>query len=416
MEADEFFKRMQRGRWVDQASYRIYTVHLRRSGDIKKLISLSKQMFSKYGNANVQVCNAILQCYCDEGDLSKAIHYFNEDLVRLTAPNEFSYALMINALCKSGGFDAARSLLLIMDERGYKPTDHNYNPLIIGLCKNSREDEALQLFKEMKEKGIEPSPASCEHLLRVLSDAGMVDAAVMLCEHITDKRLAVKDFTILLFVRCLNKLNKLEEAKILVSAMQHRGCLPKCRRSKRALQAMLSGNIDEVENFFRNPQGREIPNAISYALRIQGCCKKNKMDEAKMLLAEMEEVGCAPNASCYGPIIAGLGRVGRLKESFELFEEMVGRGVDSSTVASNLMKRLCEAEMVEEILELGKHITAKGLTVQRSSIGFLLEGGSKSDRLQELKQLLHELRENNCLVPSAATFPRVLECPSTIED
>jgi leucine-rich PPR motif-containing protein len=168
---------------------------------------------------------------------------------------------------------------------------------------------------------------------------------------------------------------------------------------------MLNGNMEEAEGFFEDPLGRKLPNLVSYTLRIQGCCKKNQVDEANMILLEMEELGCAPNASCYGPIITGLSRLGRLQESFRLFEKMVIRGIHSSVISGNLMKRLCEVKMVNEILKLGKYIIAKKLAIQVSSITFLIENGSaqdgSKDGSKDLSQLLHDLRESDCLVPRA---------------
>lgn len=397
LEADEFFKKMQSHGWVDDVSYRIFTVHLRKHRDINKLMSISEELHSRYSTVNVQVCNAILQQYCDDANVDEAEKYFNEVLSKLTAPDQFSYALMINGHCKLGNFDAARSLLLKMEGSGCKPNTECYNPLIIGLCKGSRDIEALHVFEEMLDKGIEPGSVSCEFLLRSLSGAGAADAAVRLCKHIIDKRFGVKDSTVLLFVRSLDKVTRLEEAKCLVNMMQRRGCLPNSRRFNCALQIMLSGNIDEAEKFFCSSQGLEAPNTISYALKIRGRCKYGELDEAKRLLLEMKENGCAPSASCYSPLIGGLNRAGRLIESFKLFEEMLESGIESSTISSNLMEKLCEAGMVEEILRLGKHIIERGMTIRRSSVSSLVVELIKPDRQEEVTNLLNAMRESKCI-------------------
>lgn len=397
VEADECFKKMTREGWIDDVSYRIYSVHLRKSGDINGLLSLSEEMHSRYGHVNVQICNAILQRYCEDGNLNEAEKYFNEILSKVTAPNDFSYSLMINSHCKSGNLNVAMALLSNMAEKGCRPTDYCYNPVIISLCKASRESEAFHFFEEILDKGIEPSPVSCELLLRSLSDAGTVDEAIKVCKLIIDRRQPVKDLTAFFFVRALYKLNRLAEAKCLISEMRHRCCLPRSRRFNRAVTLMMDGNVDEAEKYFEDVKGLEVPNTVSYTLMIEGRCKKGKVDEARMLLDEMEEKGCAPSVFCYNRVIGGLSKTGRLSEAFKLFEEMLERGLESSVVSSNLMKRLCEKGMVDEILRLGKHIIEKGQTIQISSVASLLNVHKKVDRLEEVTSLVKEMVEKHCI-------------------
>eukprot|EP00250_Pteridium_aquilinum_P008345 c17869_g1_i1 orf=130-2601(+) len=404
IDAAKLFSRMLKGRHVDHISYRLYAASLRRSSEISKLISLSEKLYSKYGNCNVEVCNAILQYYCEQEDLSEAPKYLDETFVKLSVPDGFSYALMVNAFCRSGDFNAATSLLSRMIRRGCNPTDINYSPVIIALCKHLKESEALQLFEEMKAKGIETGPATCQHLLQSLSDVGMVDAAIMLSQHITEKRHAINDSAVLSFVKCLSKLNRHEEAKVLLRAMAHRGCLPKSRSFKFAFASILRGEIDEVEKYFH----KVMPNLISYTAMIQGSCKKGKLDKAKALLSQMKELECAPNLSCYTQLIVGLSKSKeRLMQSFELFEEMLERGVvPSDALPSILMNNFCKAKQQDVIMKLGKLIISKGLTIQRSTANFLLR---KDDEL-ELKKLYFDLKDNNCLAERVATYSaKVLE-------
>ncbi|MCO5587442.1 hypothetical protein L7F22_041391 [Adiantum nelumboides] len=181
-EADTCFMRMLEGGFVDHVGYKIYCSLLRRLGDIDKLVSLAENLSLRFGITNVEVCNAILQYYCEKGDAVEAAKYFNETFVRLSAHDESSYALMINAYCKSGNVDAASSLLSTMIERGCKAINVHYDPVMMGLCEQLRGFEALQLFKEMNVKGIESSSSACDRLLTVLSDAGLVEEIQAACK------------------------------------------------------------------------------------------------------------------------------------------------------------------------------------------------------------------------------------------
>ncbi|MCO5561982.1 hypothetical protein L7F22_015608 [Adiantum nelumboides] len=397
-EADTCFMRMLEGGLVDHVGYKIYCSLLRRLGDIDKLVSLAENLLLKFGITNVEVCNAILQYYCEKGDVVEAAKYFNETFVRLSAHDESSYALMMNAYCKLGNVDAASSLLSTMIERGCKAINVHYDPVMMGLCEQSRGFEALQLFKEMNVKGIESSSSACDRLLAVLSDAGLVEEVVYLCNHIANKKHHVTGLSLVSFMKCMSNSNLLEEANVLLSSMMRSGCFSHSRSFKRCLAYLLEGEIDQVEKYFH----KQMPNLVDYTMQIQTACKNGLLGAAKAILSKMKEIGLAPTYACYNKLILSLSKCkDTTAESLELFEEMLERGlVPTDALPSYLLDSFCRCQQQEVIMSFCRVIIAKQLTIREGSARFLLQQDDES----ELRKLYYELKESSCLVEKAPSY------------
>ncbi|KAI5063587.1 hypothetical protein GOP47_0022134 [Adiantum capillus-veneris] len=397
-DAENLFMRMQAGGLVDGVSYKLYCSLLRRLGNIEKLVSLAENVYSRYGNTDLEVCNAILQYYCEKSDVVEAAKYLNEAFVRLSAPNESSYALMMSAYCKVGDVYAASSLLSTMVERGCTAMTVHYDLVIVGLCEQSRGCEALQLFKEMNVKGVESSSSACERLLTVLSDAGVVDEVVCLCNHIAQKKHHVTGLPLVSFMKCMSNSNRFVEAKVLLNAMMRSGCFPHSKSFKRCLAYLLEGEIAQVEKYFR----KQVPNLVDYTMQIQSACKKGTLGVAKAALSKMKSIGFAPTYACYNKLVHGLSKCkDTAAESLKLFEEMLERGlVPADALPSYLLDSFCQCKQQEVIIRFCRVIIARRLTIREHSASFLLQ----QDDGSELKKLHFQLKESGCLVEKAPSY------------
>ena len=64
------------------------------------------------------------------------------------------------------------------------------------------------------------------------------------------------------------------------------------------------------------------PNVITYTIIMQSFGKAKETQAAFLVLNKMESDGCLPNTSVYNSLIYILARAGRLREAYNLYEEM----------------------------------------------------------------------------------------------
>ncbi|KAL3598309.1 hypothetical protein D5086_006227 [Populus alba] len=64
----------------------------------------------------------------------------------------YTYAVLINALCKENRLNEARDFLEQIKNSSIIPKPFMYNPVIDGFCKAGNVDEGNVILKEMEEK------------------------------------------------------------------------------------------------------------------------------------------------------------------------------------------------------------------------------------------------------------------------
>ncbi|KAL6336189.1 hypothetical protein AAG906_011071 [Vitis piasezkii] len=178
-----------------------------------------------------ELVESYLKCLCEVGKLLDA-RRCTEALCKLGFTIPLSYSLYIRALCRAGRLEEA---LALVDEVGAEQVtldQYIYGSLVHGLLRRGRLKrpwkggfhetdwyssnrkqmrKALETFQKMKEEGCEPTIVTYSALIRGHMDMGnFVDARN----------------TYSMFISCLCKVGKSEEALQLLSEMLDSGIIP----------------------------------------------------------------------------------------------------------------------------------------------------------------------------------------------
>ncbi|XP_058087543.1 pentatricopeptide repeat-containing protein At3g22470, mitochondrial-like [Magnolia sinica] len=132
------------------------------------------------------------------------------------------------------------------------------------------------------------------------------------------------------------------------------------------------------------------PSVVTYAMLINGYCKKQMVDKDMWLFQEMSCKGLKPNVVTYNTLIGGLYRVRRIVAAQELFNEMQAHGqCPNLSTYTILMDGLCKSEHPVEAIKLLNEMQIRGIQPNNDVIGVLINGMCEARELKYAKELFN---------------------------
>ncbi|WOK97580.1 pentatricopeptide repeat-containing protein [Canna indica] len=144
---------MNKGYTADIFAYCAAISALIKKGYLEEANSCVEQMLRNGVGLDRACYNTIIYLQCREGKLDYAFQLVNEMEEKAGfGSDQYTYTILIDALCKMGYIDAANKHLHMMEMRGFHSNLVAYNCLIDGLCKLGEVDLALKIFNDIKSK------------------------------------------------------------------------------------------------------------------------------------------------------------------------------------------------------------------------------------------------------------------------
>ncbi|KAK1313543.1 hypothetical protein QJS10_CPA06g02498 [Acorus calamus] len=359
------------------------------TGDFESAVDLLSRASDYQFRVSAFVYNKILHLLIKKGRVSEAIRFFTECSGTHFTPDACSFNTVIAGLCRTGELDRAFELFNAMGQFGCAPDMFTYNTLVYGLCladqvdrawevlmglvrsgglcspdvrtftrvmsgycKLGRMKEASVVFSEMIGLGIQPSSVTYNVLIDGYGKAGDVQSAVSFYERMKLCGCSpdVVTYTSLIDGYCRNGF--VDESMKLWIEMKERRISPNVYTFAVLINALCKENwLREARELLVELKWRRdiLPRPFIYNPVVDGFCKAGDVDEANMIVAEMEEKGCSPDKFTYTILIIGHCMKGRMLEAINLFHKMVNSGcAPDSITASSLVSCLLKAGMPNE--------------------------------------------------------------------
>ena len=115
-------------------------------------------------------------------------------------PNNITYTILIDAICKEGNLHVAMNLLNEMVVKVIVLEIITYNALINGFCEEGSFNFSFNPFVEMEKKGIMMDEVTYITLIHSLMKSRKEQEENMLSQQITERGLVPRNFTPALFV------------------------------------------------------------------------------------------------------------------------------------------------------------------------------------------------------------------------
>ncbi|KAL3528445.1 hypothetical protein ACH5RR_007767 [Cinchona calisaya] len=138
-------------------------------------------------------------------------------------PDLTAYNYLLTAHCFAGDLTSAAYVLTKMEEEGMGADTRTYDALVLGACRAGRIDGALMILRRMLDDGVSPLYCTHVHVMNAMLRNGYYAQAVEFVMSYAgkDRGLDSENFGIL--ASRLVKLNRLDEAKLVVKEMSIRG-------------------------------------------------------------------------------------------------------------------------------------------------------------------------------------------------
>ncbi|KAJ6747786.1 PENTATRICOPEPTIDE REPEAT-CONTAINING PROTEIN [Salix koriyanagi] len=280
--------------------------------------------------------NAVLDVLVVGNCPSVASNVFYDMLNKGISPNDYTFGLVMKALCMVNEVDNACLLLRDMTKHGCVPNSVIYQTLIDALSKRDRVDEALKLLEEMFLMGCPPDVNTFNTVIygfcrlnRVLEGAKLVDRMIL-------KGFTPNDLTYGYLMHGLCKTGRIDEAQTLLNKVPN----PNVVHFNTFVNGFVrSGRLNEAMTFVYDKMINNgyVPDVHTFSTLVNGLCKKGLFGSAIELVNEMDAKGCKPNLNTYTILINGFCKKGQLEEAGIILREMFAKGLKVLRMALYLM-------------------------------------------------------------------------------
>ncbi|KAJ6362349.1 hypothetical protein OIU78_002705 [Salix suchowensis] len=145
-------------------------------------------------------------------EVNHGLQFWNVMKTRNVSPTAYTYAVLINALCKENRLNEARDFLGQIKNSSIIPKPFMYNPVIDGFCKAGNVDEGNVILKEMEEKRCKPDKVTFTILIIGHCVKGRMFEAINIFNRMLATGCAPDSITVNSLISCLLKAGMPHEA------------------------------------------------------------------------------------------------------------------------------------------------------------------------------------------------------------
>ncbi|KAL3850015.1 hypothetical protein ACJIZ3_011897 [Penstemon smallii] len=200
---------------------------------------------------NVTTFNTLIKGLFLEDRVFEAEKLFKKLLrERLCEPNEITFLIVVNGLCKAGHTLTAFDLVMLLEKGRSKPNVRVYTTLIDSLCKDRMVNDALYLLSNMIKEGTSPDIITYNSMIKGLCDSGRFGEVKDLLKEMVTHKISPDLFTFNTLVDAFCKEGRVEDAEDMLEIMNQRSISP---------------------------------NVVTYNALIDGYCLRGEMDKARKI-------------------------------------------------------------------------------------------------------------------------------------
>ncbi|KAH7528782.1 hypothetical protein FEM48_Zijuj05G0108800 [Ziziphus jujuba var. spinosa] len=184
----------------------------------------------------------------------------------------------------------------------------------------------------------------------------------------------------------------------------------RCQRTVKSFNSLLDAlckcsELQKVREIFMDIENYVYPDACTYNILIKACCTNGSLDDAWVVFDEMRSKGFCPNVVTFGNLIYGLCTDLKLKEAFNLKEDMTRvYGVKPNAfVYTSLIKGLCKIDDLSLAFKLKEEMVNNKIKLDSAVYSTLIGALFKVGRKDEVSGILEEMTVNGC-EPDTVTY------------
>ncbi|PKA58554.1 Pentatricopeptide repeat-containing protein [Apostasia shenzhenica] len=204
---------------ADGIVYSIIVDGFCREGDLEKALDLCATMRNKGFCPQIATYNSVIHCLCCQGCLIDAFRIFDSFERNNVFPTIVTYVTLIDALCREGFLHDAKQLLLRMSRKGIAPTTRIYNSLINGYCCFGFFEEGIGLFTDLERNSLKPDGFTISSIVYGYCLKSDMQGALNFYHKYRDQEISPDFLGFLNLIKGLSTKGRMEEARGIIRDM-----------------------------------------------------------------------------------------------------------------------------------------------------------------------------------------------------
>lgn len=359
------------------------------------------------------VYNKFLNCLVRQNRVDEAVSFFSEQMISKSCLDACSFNILIRGLCKTEQVDKAYKIFKEMVNFGLSPDVITYNTMIDGLCRVNKVDKARELILEVRSRGdISPDVVTYTSIISGYCKLNMMEEASILFQEMTSMGIRPTLVTFNILIDGFGKVGNMASVSAMYEKMLFLGFLPDVVTFTSRIDGYCRiGQVDEASKLWQEMVDRKLfPNKYTFSILIIALCKENRLNEACDLLRQLKlRNDIIPQPFMYNPVIDGLSKAGKVDEANLVVSEMEERRCkhDKYTFTILIIGHCMKWRMLEAIKIFNKMLSVKcapdDITV-KSLLSCLVKAGMPDEASQIKKHMALGKVEVN-LSSSRRKFP-----------
>ncbi|PNT61164.1 hypothetical protein BRADI_5g11010v3 [Brachypodium distachyon] len=298
--------------------------------------------------------NVAIKGVCQVGDVQKALELVERMAEFGCSPDTVTNNILVGGLCRVKEVSRGREVLRRLQRDGVcMPNVVTYTSVISGYCKSGRMEDAMAVYNDMIGCGTTPNAVTYNVLINGYGKAGNMGSAVAVYQQMILRRCPPDVVTFSTLIDGYCRCGQLDDAMRTWTEMSQYQIQPNAHTFSIIILSFCKQNRSaEALRFLKELNMRTdiAPRAFICNPVIDVLCKGGKVDEANLILMEMEGKGCRPDKYTYTILIIGHCMKGRISEAITFFNKMVDTGCSPDSITVNsFIGCLLKAGMPSEV-------------------------------------------------------------------
>lgn len=237
------------------------------------------------------------------------------------------------------------------------------------------------------------SPEVCNLMVDILGKSKKFHLMLKLVEEMSGNEGYVSLVTMSKVIRRLAKARKHEHAIEAFKAMDRFGIDKDIESLNLLMDALVKGDsVESAREAFLAFKEEKGFNLESFNILIHGYCKCRKLDEARMIMEEMNKHGLRPDSVSYTCFIEAYCHEKDFRGAESILEEMAEKGSPPNVVSYTIyMHALGKAKQIKEALGVYEKMKSRGCVPDSSFYSSLIYILSKAGRTKDAQEIFEDM-------------------------
>lgn len=286
-----------------------------------------------------------------------------------------------------------------MKESGIEPDGVVYRTLICSLSAASKPELAMEFYQEIVKKGIGiVDMKMCKVLLSCVAASGDTASVLEIAKDMVELfKVSEHDvYHYILKSFCISR--RIKEALEFVNDLNSKGIMLDSDYFEILVGGLCRANrIEDALELVNIMKRKNVADGKVYGIIINWYLRRNDVLKALDLFQNMKEIGFSPTTSTYTQLMQHLFRLAEYEKGFELYKEMLEKGIELDTVA--IMTVIVGNVRQNRISEAWNVFRTMENKPSWKSLSVFIRELFKISRTDEIVKVLNEMQDSNIVIP-----------------